>query len=530
MSSRYHGSSRVLRLLARFELPFSRAFAAEHNPFHHLGALTIYFFWIILVSGIYLFLFYDTSVSGAWLSLERITHDQWYAGGVMRSLHRYASDAAVITMILHMSREFLRGRYRGVRWYSWFTGVPLLWLVFIFGITGYWMVWDELAQYVAVSTARLLDWLPIFSDPMMRNFLSNETVNDRFFTLMAFIHLVGLPLALVLGVWFHLLRVRLPRINPPRTLMAGSLAALLALSLAAPALSHPPADLGGVPLELQLDWYYLAIYPLLDASSEGAVWAGLWGISLFLCALPWLPPMKHPPPAVVHLSDCTGCEFCAEDCPYGAIEMVPRTDGRRFELEARVDPALCVSCGICTGSCPSSSPFRKQQPLLTGIELPYCTMNDFKRRLEAAAARAGGPGPRIVLVGCDYSVDVSAAEQRDVAALSLPCAGMMPPAAIDYLLRTGGADGVILAGCDAGDCHFRHGDRWLRQRVARERMPKLRSRVPRERVLLSWHKPVDVAGLSAAIASFRQRLEALPAEGPTEGLAEGPAEDEEWSA
>lgn len=509
-SPRYHGSHQALRLLARFERPVSAWFEAEFSPFHHLGALTIYFFWIILISGIYLFVFYDTSLSGAWLSLEAITHQQWYAGGVMRSLHRYASDAAVITMILHMSREFLRGRYRGVRWYSWFTGVPLIWLVFIFGITGYWMVWDELAQYVAVSTARLLDWLPIFTDPMIRNFLTNESVSERFFTLMAFIHLVGLPIGLFLGLWFHLLRVRLPRINPPRTLMAGSLLALLALSLAAPAVSHPPADLGIVPANLKMDWFYLAIFPLLDLSSEGALWTGIWGISLFLCALPWLPPLKHPPAAVVHLPDCTGCEFCADDCPYGAIEMVPRTDQRNFTLQAKVDPALCVSCGICTGSCPSSSPFRKQQPLLSGIELPYFTMDELKHRLEQAARTTAGTGPRIVLVGCDYSVPVSTVEQPGVATVSLPCAGMMPPAAIDYLLRVGNADGVVVTGCDAGDCHFRHGDRWTIDRVARERMPKLRRRVPRDRMLVSWHKSIDARGLKAAIACFRQRLETMP--------------------
>jgi ferredoxin/coenzyme F420-reducing hydrogenase delta subunit len=510
MAQQLHGSNGVLRLLGRFEQPFSNWFEASNSPFHHLGALTIYFFWIILVSGIYLFLFYDTSLSGAWLSLERITHQQWYAGGVMRSLHRYASDAAVITMILHMSREFLRGRYRGVRWYSWFTGVPLLWMVFIFGITGYWMVWDELAQYVAVGTARLLDWLPIFTDPMVRGFLTNETVSERFFTLMAFIHLVGLPIGLVLGLWFHLLRVRLPRINPPRTLMAGSLLALLVLSFASPAVSHGPADLGAVPPELNIDWYYLAIYPLLDVSSEGAIWAGLWGITLFLFALPWLPPMRHPAAAVVHLPDCTGCGFCAEDCPYGAIEMVPRSDARNFALEAKVDPALCVSCGICTGSCPSSSPFRKQEPLLSGIELPYLSMDLLKQRLREAAARVAGPGPRIVLVGCDYSVPVESLQQADVATLSLPCTGMMPPAAIDYLLRVGKADGVVLAGCDAGDCHFRHGDRWVMERTARQRMPTLRSRVPRERLLLSWHKPLDARGLRKALESFRHRLSALP--------------------
>jgi coenzyme F420-reducing hydrogenase delta subunit/ferredoxin len=282
--------------------------------------------------------------------------------------------------------------------------------------------------------------------------------------------------------------------------------------LLAPAVSHPPADLGVVPAELRIDWFYLAVFPLLDLSSPGLAWAGLWGASILLCALPWLPPLKHPPAAVVHLSDCTGCEFCAEDCPYGAIEMVPRTDDRHFALQAQVDPTLCVSCGICTGSCPSSSPFRKQQPLRTGIELPYFTMDDLKRRLEAAAeqARQCTAGPRIVLVGCDYSVQVAQLEAPGVATLSLPCAGMMPPAAIDYLLRGGGADGVLLTGCDTGDCHFRYGDRWVEDRVARERMPKLRGRVPRERLAISWHKPVDAAGLRHAIQAFQERLAGLP--------------------
>ena len=72
------------------------------NPFRHLGSLTIFFFWIVLVSGIWLFIFFRTSVDGAFESVEYLTHDQWYLGGVMRSLHRYASDAAIITLALHM--------------------------------------------------------------------------------------------------------------------------------------------------------------------------------------------------------------------------------------------------------------------------------------------------------------------------------------------------------------------------------------------------------------------------------------------
>ena len=41
-------------------------FWAALNPLNYLGALTIYFFWIVLVSGIWLFIFFETSVVGAY--------------------------------------------------------------------------------------------------------------------------------------------------------------------------------------------------------------------------------------------------------------------------------------------------------------------------------------------------------------------------------------------------------------------------------------------------------------------------------
>ena len=102
----------------------------------------------------------------------------------MRSLHRYASDAMVVVMVLHLLREFSLDRYRGPRWFTWVTGVPILLLVVASGITGYWLVWDKLAQYVAVVTTEWLDRLPIFGQSIARNFLSPDSLDDRFFTLL----------------------------------------------------------------------------------------------------------------------------------------------------------------------------------------------------------------------------------------------------------------------------------------------------------------------------------------------------------
>ena len=169
-------------LFRALQKPMSRALDSTANPFNHLGALTIFFCWVVLVSGIWLLIFFSTSVSGAFDSVEYLTNEQWYLGGVMRSLHRYASDAAIVTIFVHILKEFMFNHYRRNRWFTWVTGVPLVWIIFPLGITGYWLVWDELAQYVAISSAELMDSIPIFTDSMAGNFLNDDQVSDRFFT------------------------------------------------------------------------------------------------------------------------------------------------------------------------------------------------------------------------------------------------------------------------------------------------------------------------------------------------------------
>ena len=68
----------------------------------------------------------------------------------------------------------------------------LLWFLYACGISGYWLVWDRLAQYIAVVTAEWFDWLPLFGESIARNFLDSATVSDRFFSLMFFMHLGNL--------------------------------------------------------------------------------------------------------------------------------------------------------------------------------------------------------------------------------------------------------------------------------------------------------------------------------------------------
>lgn len=505
MTADYPAMPRAHRVLLWIEGGLNKCFGHALNPFYYLGALGFYLFWIVLVSGAYIYAFYKTGIELSYPSVEYITHEQWYLGGVMRSLHRYASDALILVMALHMLREFILGRYRGARWFAWVTGVLLIWPIYAAGINGYWMVWDKLAQYTTVTTVEWLDWLPIFSESLSRSFITREVLNDRFFTLISFAH-VTIPLFILFLLWVHIMRISNPVVNPKKILAVGMLLTLVVLALVKPVLSQGAADMAIEPSNLEIDWFYLFMYPLLDVWSAGQVWALLIGLSLLLVLLPWLPVrFKQIPVAQVNLEDCSGCRLCVADCPYEAVVMRPRSDGMHFQEEAVVVADRCVSCGICTGACPSSNPFRSENNYVSGIEMPSLPLSSLRAAMLGDMARLEGD-TRVMVFGCDHAANIENLRSENVSVLSLPCIAMLPPSFVEYALHERKVDGVFITGCREGDCYHRLGVLWTGKRVLAEREPRLRGRADRARIRQFWGASADFKELTSEVESFRASL------------------------
>ena len=525
-----------LAVLAPADRAMNRLFGHEANPLYHSGVLVVVLLVVLLLTGVYLLVFYR--IGDPHGSVTRIA-GQTFAGGWIRALHRYASDAAVVAIAVHAFRLFAQNRSWGPRALAWVTGLILLFVLFISGWTGYVMVWDAQAQLLAVEGARWLDIVPVFSEPIGRAFVGEADIPPAFFFLNLFAH-IALPIGMFVVLWLHVSRVARPVLSPPRRLLVGVLGLLLLMSFAWPVGMEPPADPLRIPDRAVLDVFYTFWLPVTRLVPAGAVWVAGLGLSAVALLTPlWSRPIEKEvrAPSWVNPRLCTGCEQCYQDCPYEAIAMVERPD-RAGHFYGHVDPALCVSCGICAGSC---------APM--GVGPPGMTGRDQLRRVEEWLEQMK-PGPdQVVLVACEHGAagtgataaslspaplgEVAAATVKDAAALargamrgldaaptaavfgqplvfSVPCAGNLHTSVIEYIVRAGAGAALVVA-CAPRDCWSREGPKWLLARMYEDREAELKPRVDRRRVRVvnaapgeEWRVREQIAALAEELAGMER--------------------------
>jgi ferredoxin len=480
------------RVLNPADRAFNRLYGWRYNPLYQTGTLVVLLFLVLLVTGLWLLLFYR--VGAPWASVDRLTAD-YLAGNWVRGVHRYASDAAVVAALLHAFRMLAQGRSWGPRTLAWVSGLVLLGLVFVCGWTGFVMVWDQYGLLLADEGARLLEAVPLLSEPLRRAFTGERAVPGAFFFLNLFLH-VALPLGLGLLLWLHVSRLARPVLLPSRRLLWGAVGALVAVAVLWPLPSYPEANPFARPERVVVDWFYGFWLPLTRQGSPATVW---FAIGLLTVAGLLVPRLTRPAvvraPSAVNEPLCTGCSQCALDCPYEAIAMLERTDGRA-EFVARVDPSLCVSCGICTASCapmgvgPAERDGRTQ---LAGV-----------RGFLAAPGRQPG---EIVVAGCVQGVGPAAAALPGAGATWYPidCVGNLHTSSVEFLVRSG-VGGVLILACPERDCWNREGPRWLGERLYHGREAELKERVDRRRIRVETVAAGDRAAVLGALARFRADL------------------------
>jgi ubiquinol-cytochrome c reductase cytochrome b subunit len=154
------GASRVARKTLRYVFP-------DHWSFL-LGETALYSFLVLVATGIYLSLFFDSSVAhtvyhGSYAPLDGTEMTLAYrsvvelsfdvpAGLLIRQTHHWAANLFVVAIVLHLVRVFFTGAFRKPRELNWAIGVTMLALAIVEGFAGYSLP-DDLLSGMGLAIA-----------------------------------------------------------------------------------------------------------------------------------------------------------------------------------------------------------------------------------------------------------------------------------------------------------------------------------------------------------------------------------------
>ncbi len=471
------GLRRLERATLRLERPINAAVGgARFNPLHHTGGLSVLFFVVVLISGIYLTAWFQFGFEDSYLAVERLENN--FVGRFVRAIHRYGSVALVVTSLLHGWRAFAQDRFRGPRWLAWVTGIWMVGFLWVIGVTGYWLLWDVRAQALNEVLIRALRGSVVGLDFLLDNLLTPAAGTGWPFILLLLV--VHIALSLVIGALliYHLRRLTPRRWFPPTTWTVGAGISLVILSVLWPVGILPAFDSSVIPTSFPVDPFYLFLFPLGLNFSPWVVWGLVFVSGLLLTVVPWIGRRSMPGPIVIDDDRCTGCTLCVADCPYGALEMVPRGDGVHRQVAVLVADR-CVSCGVCVGSCTDDALSLPDEPVdeITGVALAVATATPGVRIVITCERLAGDAG----VVGTDSG---------DAHIIPVNCAGAVHPHLAERVLDAG-AGSVQIAGCPAGDCANRFGNTYAQARLDRLRVPRLKRRYVDAPIDTDWVSPVD---------------------------------------
>ena len=117
---------------------------------------------------------------------------------------------------------------------------------------------------------------------------------------------------------------------------------------------------------------------------------------------------------------------------------------------------------------------------------------------------------KVAVIACARSVNLEGEIEEtklngvdNCNVIQVPCSGMIQPRMIESAFKSG-ADGVIAMGCQIGDCHFREGNKFCRERLLGLRPPMIKKTVPKNRLKGFWMSEVQVDEFKDRVEDFKE--------------------------
>ncbi|HAR96113.1 MAG TPA: cytochrome bc complex cytochrome b subunit [Deltaproteobacteria bacterium] len=255
----------------------------KHEIWYYTGGIVLFLFAVQFITGMALAFYYVPYFEQANKSVVEIA-TKLNMGWFFRSLHHWGAQLAIFVLFVHVFSTLLLKSYRKPRELVWVSGFLLLGISIFFGLSGYFLLWDErafAAVRVATGGAGNLPVLGGFIKGFLRGGIdvTGETLT-RFYAF----HVSVLPLFTLTLMGVHLFLVQVHGMSVPlsqkgregrvpffpnvfyRDLMVWLVVLGIVVTLAVllpPEIGNKADPLAPPPEGVKPEWYFLFLFQTL---------------------------------------------------------------------------------------------------------------------------------------------------------------------------------------------------------------------------------------------------------------------------
>jgi ubiquinol-cytochrome c reductase cytochrome b subunit len=291
------------------------------NWLYNFGVLAGMALVIQIVTGITLAMAYNSSIDGAFNSVEHIMRNV-NGGWFLRYAHMNGASFFFIVVYIHIFRGLYYGSYKAPREMVWLLGVVIFLLMMATAFMGYVLPWGQMSFWGAQVITGFFSAIPVVGEPLRQwllgGFAPDQAALTRFFSL----HYL-LPFVIAGVIILHIWALHIPGSNNPTGLPVKTkedtvpfhpyytakdgvgvgvfLILFVILTFFAPnLLGHPdnyiPANPLSTPAHIVPEWYFWPFYAILRAFTVDFLFIpakllgvlAMFGSIALLFFLPWL--------------------------------------------------------------------------------------------------------------------------------------------------------------------------------------------------------------------------------------------------
>jgi len=178
-----------------------------------MGVVLMTMFTVLVVTGIFLLMYYKPDVHLAFDSVNYTIMQEVHYGWLWRHMHGVAASVVFLVIYIHMFTGIYYGSYKQGREMIWISGMLLFVTFSAEAFSGYMLPWGQMSYWAAQVITNLFGGIPLIGPDLVIWIRGNFYVADSTLTRFFMLHVFLLPLVIMAIIGLHFYSLRIPHVN-----------------------------------------------------------------------------------------------------------------------------------------------------------------------------------------------------------------------------------------------------------------------------------------------------------------------------